>query len=84
MERILDEFKDNFGDYPDLIQFDEGPEFLNPEVKKLLADREVHYFWTLVRRTGYHLRNKPNKEGERPYFFGTYTLFERKAAVFTK
>ena len=44
VRKILDEFKDRFGDDPDLLQFDEGPEFLNPEVKKLLADREIHYF----------------------------------------
>ena len=81
MKRILDEFKDRFDDDPDLVQFDEGPEFLNPEVKRLLADREIHYFSTLVRGTGYHLRNKANKKGERPYLFGTYTLFQRKAAI---
>ena len=35
VKKILDEFKGRFGDFPDLIQFDEGPEFLNVEVKKL-------------------------------------------------
>ena len=44
-------------------------------------DTEIKYFSTLIRRSGYHLRNKANKLGERPYLFGTYTLFQRKAAI---
>ena len=54
LKKVLDEFKERFGDDPDLVQFDDRSEFLNPEVKELLRDREIHYFSTLVRRTGYH------------------------------
>ena len=79
--KILDEFKEHFGNDPDLVQFDEGPEFLNPEVKRLLADGEIHYFSTLVRRTGYHPSRNKNRDGERRMIWGTYTLFQRKAAT---
>ena len=80
MKRVFEEFKDRFGDYPDMVQFDNGAEFLNPEVKKLLSDLDIQYFSTLIRRTGYHKRRNP-KDGERPYLWGKYTLFGRKASV---
>ena len=84
VRKILDEFEELFGDYPDLIQFDEGPEFLNPEVKKLLADLEINYFSTFVRRTGYHQALRKNKDGEKKMVWEPYTLFQRKASLVEK
>ena len=81
VERVLDKFKKHFKTDPDLVQFHDGSEFLNPEVKELLKDREIHYFSTLVRRTGYHRTTKKNKTGERPWVWGPYTLFQRKASL---
>ena len=33
MTEILKEFKDRFGDYPEFVQFDDGSEFKNDDVK---------------------------------------------------
>ena len=52
--KILDEFKDHFGDYPDLVQFDEGNEFKRPEMAGVFRERDIHTFSTLIRREGYH------------------------------
>ena len=64
-----------------MVQFDEGAEFLNPKVKKLLADKDIKYFSTLVRRTGYHPSARKNAQGVRPSVWGKYTLFQRKASI---
>ena len=81
MKKIFDKFKDRFGDYPDLAQFDDGKEFDNPDVRGLLAEHEIQYFSTLIRSMGYHKRRNPNRQGERLYVWGKYTLFDRKASV---
>ena len=81
MRKIFEEFKEHFGDYPDVVQFDDGAEFLNPPVKNLLAELDIQYFSTLVRRTGYHLSSRKNAQGVRPSIWGKYTLFQRKASI---
>ena len=41
---LLEKFKERFGKYPTVIQFDEGKEFYNVGVKTLLKDHDVEYF----------------------------------------
>ena len=52
MELILSEFKVRFGKYPDAVQFDNGNEFKNKFVNKLLDDLDIKHFSTLVKRGG--------------------------------
>ena len=46
VENVLAQFKERFGRYPKTAQFDDGKEFYNVEVKTLLKDHDVHYFFT--------------------------------------
>ena len=41
---LLEKFKERFGKYPKVIQFDEGKEFYNVGVKTLLKEHDVEYF----------------------------------------
>ena len=41
IEKILSEFKVRFGKYPDVVQFDDGNEFKNKDVNKLLDGLEI-------------------------------------------
>ncbi len=43
---LLDEFKDRFGKYRDVAQFDEGKEFYNVGVRDLLTKHSIKYFST--------------------------------------
>ena len=43
---LLRQFKDRFGDYPKLAQFDDGKEFYNVGVKTLLEEHNIKYFST--------------------------------------
>ena len=43
---LLRQFKDRFGYYPKLAQFDDGKEFYNVGVKLLLENHEIKYFST--------------------------------------
>ena len=43
---FLKQFKDRFDVYPKLAQFDDGKEFYNVGVKKLLGKHEIKYFST--------------------------------------
>ena len=43
---LLDSFKKRFGRYPNVVQFDEGKEFYNVGVTKLLRSHDIDYFST--------------------------------------
>ncbi len=43
---LLDEFKDRFGKYPNVMQFDEGKEFYNVGVRVLLTKHNIKFFST--------------------------------------
>ena len=43
---LLKQFKDRFGYYPKLAQFDDGKEFYNVGVKSLLEKHNIKYFST--------------------------------------
>ena len=42
----LEQFKNHFGKYPKFIQFDQGTEFYNKEVKSLLNKHNIEFFST--------------------------------------
>ena len=44
VDLLLEKFKERFGKYPTVIQFDEGKEFYNVGVKTLLKEHDVEYF----------------------------------------
>ena len=46
VEMLLKKFKDRFGKYPNVVQFDEGKEFYNVGVRELLKSHNVEYFST--------------------------------------
>ena len=52
MDKVLSRFKVRFGKYPDVVQFDDGNEFKNKNVSKLLDDKGIRKFTTLVKRGG--------------------------------
>ena len=52
MEKILSEFKVQFGKYLDVVQSDDGNEFKNKNVNKLLDSLNIRHFTTLVKREG--------------------------------
>ncbi len=43
---LLEEFKERFGKYPNVAQFDEGKEFYNVGVRDLLTKNNIKYFST--------------------------------------
>ena len=52
MERVLSKFKVWFGKYPDVAQFDDGNEFKNKNVNKLLDSLNIKHFTTHVKGGG--------------------------------
>ena len=52
MEKKLSKFKVRLGKYPDVVQFDDGNEFKNKNVNKLLDSLNIKHFRTLVKRKG--------------------------------
>ncbi|CAB4008997.1 integrase core domain-containing [Paramuricea clavata] len=46
VEKILEQFRERFGRYLKVVQFDEGKEFYNNGVKGLLEKHDIHYFST--------------------------------------
>ncbi len=46
VDDLLEEFKERFGKYPDVAQFDEGKEFYNVGVRDLLTKNNIEYFST--------------------------------------
>ena len=43
---LLEDFKIGFGKYPNVVQFDDGKEFHNVGVKRLLEGKKIRYFST--------------------------------------
>ena len=43
---LLEDFKIGFGKYPNVVQFDDGKEFHNVGVKRLLEGKKIGYFST--------------------------------------
>ena len=43
---LLEEFKIGFGKYPNVVQFDDGKEFYNVGVRRLLEGKKIKYFST--------------------------------------
>ena len=46
VEKLLEEFKVRFDEYPNVVQFDDGKKFYNVGVKTLLEDNNIRYFST--------------------------------------
>ena len=46
VKELLKNFKERFGKYPNVVQFDEGKEFYNVGVRELLKNHKVNYFST--------------------------------------
>jgi hypothetical protein len=46
VSNCLEQFKNHFGKYPKFIQFDQGTEFYNKEVKSLLNKHNIEFFST--------------------------------------
>ena len=46
VSNLLEEFKIGFGKYPNVVQFDDGKEFYNVGVRRLLEEKEIKYFST--------------------------------------
>ena len=46
VDLLLKKFKERFGKYPNSVQFDEGKEFYNVDVRNLLKSHDVNYFST--------------------------------------
>ena len=46
VKELLKKFKERFGKYPDVVQFDEEKEFYNVGVRELLKSHNVNYFST--------------------------------------
>ncbi|CAB3977555.1 uncharacterized transposon-derived [Paramuricea clavata] len=46
VSNCLEQFKNHFGKYPKFVQFDQGTEFYNKEVKSLLNKHNIEFFST--------------------------------------
>ena len=46
VKELLKKFKERFGKYPNVVQFDEGKEFYNVGVRELFKSHNVNYFST--------------------------------------
>ena len=46
VDRLLQEFKTGFGKFPNVVQFDDGNEFYNVGVRRLLESKNIKYFST--------------------------------------
>ena len=46
VDDFLEEFKERFGKYPNVAQFDEGKEFYNVGVRDFLTKNNIDYFST--------------------------------------
>ncbi len=73
---LLRQFKERFGDYPKLVQFDDGKEFYNVGVKSLLESHNINYFSTLSDKKAAIVErfNRTLKTAMWKYFYikGTY------------
>ena len=73
---LLKQFKERFGKYPKVTQFDEGKEFYNVGAKELLKEHSVEYFFTTSDRKAAIVKrfNRTLKTAMWKYFYskGTY------------
>ena len=73
---LLKNFKERFGKYPDVVQFDEGKEFYNVGVRGLLKSHNVNYFSTKSEKKAAIVErfNRTLKTAMWKYFYskGTY------------
>ena len=73
---LLQQFKDQFGEYPQLVQFDNGKEFYNVGVKTLLEKHNIKYFLAKSDKKGTVVKrfNRTLKTTMWKYFYtkGTY------------
>ena len=46
VKRLLEQFKERFGKYPNIVQFDDGGEFYNTKVLPFLKSKNICYFST--------------------------------------
>ena len=76
VDELLKQFKERFGKYPKVAQFDEGKEFYNVGVKELLKKHNVEYFSTNSDRKAAIVErfNRTLKTSMWKYFYskGTY------------
>ena len=83
MNEILKEFKDRFGEYPEVVQFDDGSEFYNQDFKGFLKRKKrengegIKYFSTLSKKSE---RRDDEDEDEKKYNESS-VLLNRKAAL---
>ncbi len=77
---LLEEFKERFGKYPNVAQFDEGKEFYNVGVRDLLTKNDVAYFSTNSERKAAIVErfNRTLKTSMWKYFYskGTHTWID--------
>ena len=77
---LLEEFKERFGKYPNVAQFDEGKEFYNVGVRDLLTKNDVEYFSTNSERKAAIVErfNRTLKTSMWKYFYskGTHTWID--------
>ncbi len=74
---LLGEFKERFGKYPNVAQFDEGKEFYNVGIRDLLTKNNIEYFSTNSERKAAIVKrfNRTLKTSMWKYFYsiGTHT-----------
>ena len=80
LSELLNKFKDRFGNYPNLVQFDDGKEFYDVGVKTLLEKHNIKYISTKSdKKAGIVERfNRTLKTVMWKYFYskGTYTWID--------
>ncbi len=83
---LLEEFKERFGKYPNVAQFEEGKEFYNVGVRDLLTKNNIEYFSTNSERKAAIVErfNRTLKTSMWKYFYskGTHTWIACVAALF--
>ena len=72
---LLEEFKERFGKYPNVAQFDEGKEFYNVGVRDLLTKNNIEYFSTNSERKAAIIErfNRTLKTSMWKYFYSKRT-----------
>ena len=76
VKELLKKFKERFGKYPNVVQFDEGKESYNVGVRELLKSHNVNYFSTKSEKKASIVErfNRTLKTAMWEYFYskGTY------------
>ena len=75
VDRLLQDFKTGFGKFPNVVQFDDGKEFYNVGVKRLLESKNIKYFSTKSDKKAAVVErfNRTLKTMMRKYFFKNKT-----------